>query len=92
MLLAAALVTLALSQPLHAGQTVWLECKLGAVPAGRRVAVTTASGHLLGALSPHGIRTGQAGGTYVLPVPPEEIVDGRLTVTAPCADVRLIVR
>ncbi|HWD25696.1 MAG TPA: hypothetical protein VG387_00925 [Rhizomicrobium sp.] len=92
MLLAAALVTLVLPQPLHAGQAVWLECRLGVVLPGRRVEVTTASGHLLGAISPHGIRHGQAAGTYTLPVPPAEIAEGRLTVRAPCAHVRLIVR
>jgi hypothetical protein len=90
--LAAALVTLFLSQPLQAGQTVWLECKLGAVPTGHRVEVTTASGHLLGAISPHGVRHGQLAGTYTLPVPPEEIVAGRLTVQARCAHMRLIAR
>jgi hypothetical protein len=73
-------MTLALPHPLRAGEAAAVELQLGALGRGRVVTVTTADGRPLGSVSPFGARAGQPGGTYTLPVPPEAIRDGKLTV------------
>ena len=51
------------------GERVYLEVDLGIIGSGQDVVVRTLDGRLVGTLSPHGIRPGNAAGTYVLPVP-----------------------
>jgi len=72
--------TLTLAHPLRAGEAAAVEVQLGALGRGRVVTVTTADGRPLGTVSPFGARAGQPGGTYTLPVPPDAIRDGKLTV------------
>lgn len=72
-------LTLALPQPLQPGNTAWLEVEVG--PVGRReIVVATASGQIIGVISAFGPRAGQEAGVYALPLPPEAIADGRVTV------------
>jgi hypothetical protein len=65
-----------------AGQRVLLEVALGAIGSGSEVVLRTPDGLLIGTVSPHGIRPGNAAGTYVVPVPPKALrrmrQDGRL--------------
>jgi hypothetical protein len=78
-LAAAGDMTLTLPHPLRAGETAWIEVQVGAI--GRQeIDVTTASGEMLGTISPFAVRVGQDAGTYILPVPQDAIRDGRLSL------------
>ncbi|MFD0725922.1 hypothetical protein [Lysobacter brunescens] len=48
---------------------VLLEVELGAIGSGQEVVLRTQDGQLIGTASPHGIRSGRAAGTYLIPVP-----------------------
>lgn len=73
---------ISLPRALKAGERVLLEVRVGAIGSGREVVLRTADGRLIGTVSPHGIRPGNAAGTYVVPLPPETLAhtvrDGRL--------------
>jgi hypothetical protein len=72
-------LTLVLPHPLRQGEMAWIEVQVG--PIGRReINVATAGGRQLGTISPFGVRFGQDAGTYTVPVPPDAIHDGRVTV------------
>jgi hypothetical protein len=71
---------LPLPRALQAGETVFLVVKVGAVPRGKEIEVTTASGRALGVISPYGVRVGQETGTYTLPVPPDIFIDGHAII------------
>jgi hypothetical protein len=73
-------LTLVLPHPLRAGETAWIEVRVGPIGAGREIDVTTASGQELGAISPFGVRAGQDAGTYTLPVPADAIGNDRVSV------------
>jgi hypothetical protein len=77
---AARSMTLELPRPLAAGETAFIEVRVGPIGRGRTIEVTTVSGQPLGVVSPFGVRTGQDAGTYPLPVPHEVIRDGRLSI------------
>jgi hypothetical protein len=62
-------VELILPRALERGETVLVEVQLGTLPRGMEIEISTASGRELGAISPHGIRTGNEAGTYSLPIP-----------------------
>lgn len=72
--------TLTLPQPLHAGDTAYIEVKLGVIGPGQEIEITTPDGRTLGVISPHGIRAGNAGGTYTLPLPADAICHGRVAI------------
>lgn len=72
-------VTLALPHALRPGETVWLLVEVGAI-GHDQVRLTAQDGRLLGSLSAYGAGSGQAGGTYTVPVPAEDLGDGRLVV------------
>jgi hypothetical protein len=80
-------VELILPRTLATGETVLVEVQLGVLPRGREIEVSTASGRELGAISPHGIRTGHEAGTYTLPIPPDVFSKGhaaiRLSINQP---------
>ena len=71
-------ITLVLPHPLHAGEIVWLQVRVGTIARGQEIDVTTASGSELGTISPYGVRA--EAGTYTLPVPPAAIQNGELSV------------
>jgi hypothetical protein len=72
-------MTLALPHALRKGETAWLLVKVGAI--GRdQIQITTQDGRPLGTISPFGIRSGKAAGTYTVPVPAEALSDGRLAL------------
>jgi hypothetical protein len=73
-------MTLALPHPLTAGGIAWLQVQVGPIGRAEEIDVTTAAGQRLGTISPFGVRSGQAAGTYTLPVPADAIHDGRLSV------------
>lgn len=72
--------TLTLPHPLKAGASAWLQVQVGTLAAGQRVRVTTLAGEPIGTISPFGPAQRQGGGIYSLPVPPDAIRDGALTV------------
>jgi len=73
-------VELILPRALETGETVLVEVQLGTLPRGMEIEVSTASGRELGMISPYGIRTGNAAGTYTLPIPPDVFTKGRATI------------
>jgi len=73
-------LTLVLPHPLRAGEIAWIEVQVGPISRGQEIDVATVSGEELGAISPFGVRAGQAAGTYTLPVPEDAIRDGRISV------------
>ncbi len=73
-------ITVALPRPLQPGETAWLNVEIGAIARGQEITITSASGQLLGVISPFGIRAGQGAGKYTLPVPAEAIRNGQVTL------------
>ena len=72
-------MTLTLPHVLRKGETAWLLVEVGAVDSGQ-IQLMTRDGHPLGTISPHGVRPGQAAGTYTLPLPTEDFVDERIVL------------
>ncbi|RUQ76150.1 hypothetical protein EJ913_01965 [Azospirillum doebereinerae] len=73
-------VTIALPQALRPGETAFVQVTVGVIVRGQEVEVTTADGRPIGTVSPFGIRSGGEAGTYTMPVPADEIRDGRLSL------------
>lgn len=72
--------TLTLPHALDAGDSVYLQVRLGALAGGQEIELSTDSGRRLGVISPHGIRPGRDAGTYTVPVPADAIRDGRVRI------------
>jgi len=71
--------TLTLPHALRKGETAWLLVEVGAIDS-NQIQLMTQDGHPLGTISPYGVRSGQAAGTYTVPVPAEDLVDGRIAL------------
>ncbi|QWP75756.1 hypothetical protein J5226_19415 [Lysobacter sp. K5869] len=71
---------LALPQASRPGERLYLEVRLGALAPGQELQVSDARGRSLGTVSPYGVRAGNGGGTFVLPVPADAVRAGRLRV------------
>lgn len=72
--------SLTLAHPLRAGETAYLEVRLGALPTGQEIELRSDTGRMLGVISPHAIRPGRDAGTYTVPLPNEVIRDGRIRI------------
>lgn len=66
---AAKRVLLAPERAPAAGEAMWLEVVVGALPKGTSLTVADAQGNLLGAVSPFGRPARQAGGGHLIPLP-----------------------
>jgi hypothetical protein len=75
----ARLVTLTLPHALKKGETAWLLVKVGAI-GHNQIELTTEDGRSLGTISPFEVRSGQAAGTYTVPVPADAFDDRRLAL------------
>jgi hypothetical protein len=73
-------VNLALPHALREGETAWLLVTVGAIPRGAEIEITSPSGRLLGVISPYGIRSGNAAGTYTVPLPADAISGRRVSL------------
>jgi hypothetical protein len=73
-------VTLVLPHALGAGETPWIEVKVGSVERGAEIEISTKAGQTLGVISPFGIRSGDRAGTYTIPLPPEAISDDHVSL------------
>ena len=71
--------TLTLPHALRKGETAWLLVEVGAIDS-NQIQLMTQDGHPLGTISPYGVRSGQAAGTYTVPVPAEDLGNGRLVL------------
>jgi hypothetical protein len=71
--------TLVLPHTLRKGETAWLLVEVGAI-GHNQIQLTTQDGRPLGTVSPYGIKPGQAGGTYTLPMPAETFAGRRLAL------------
>jgi hypothetical protein len=72
--------TLTLPHPLAPGARAWLEVQVGALAPGQRVRVTTLAGEPIGTIAPFGPAERRQSGVYSLPVPPDALHDGVLSV------------
>ena len=72
--------TLALPRALKAGEIAVIQVQVGNIARGQEIHVTTASGRELGVISPFGVRSGHAAGTYPIPIPADAVAGQRLTV------------
>lgn len=72
-------MTLTLPHALRKGETAWLLVTVGMI-GHNQIQLTTQSGKDLGNISPFGIRSGQAAGTYTIPVPAEALSGRRLVL------------
>jgi len=72
--------TLMLPHPPKPGETAFVEVRVGALPTGHEIELTTDTGRMLGVISPHGIRPGRDAGIYTVPLPANVIRDGRVRV------------
>ena len=66
--------------PLRTGESATLEVRVGPIPRGEQIRVTTAAGKQLGVLAPYGLRAGQEAGTFTVPLPPAAIHGDRVAV------------
>ncbi|MGB7845198.1 MAG: hypothetical protein WBL63_06255 [Candidatus Acidiferrum sp.] len=73
-------VTLVLPHPLHAGDTAWIELKVGAIERGAEIEIATTEGRTLGVISPFGIPSGHQAGTYTIPLPADAISNDRVSL------------
>ena len=73
-------MTLTLPHPIRAGETAWIEVRVGPIRRGQEIEVTTVSGRELGVISPFAVRSGKEAGTYTLPLPRDAVRNGRVTV------------
>lgn len=73
-------VTLTLPHALRVGEAAWLEIDVGPLARGDEIDITTTSGRSLGTISPYGIRSGQAAGTYTVPLPADAIAGDRVSL------------
>jgi hypothetical protein len=71
---------LTLPKPLQADDTAYIEVQVGVIGPGQEIEIATPGGRTLGVISPHGIRAGNAAGTYTLPLPADAICHGRIAV------------
>jgi hypothetical protein len=72
-------MTLTLPHALQKGETAWLLVEVGIV-GHDRIQLTTQNSRPLGTISPFGVRSGQAAGTYTVPLPAEAFENGHLTL------------
>jgi hypothetical protein len=72
-------MTLAVPHKLRKGETAWLLVEIGVIDHDQ-IQLITQDGHPLGTISPYSVRSGQAAGTYTVPVPANALNDGRLAL------------
>jgi hypothetical protein len=72
-------IKLALPHALRKGETAWLLVEVGVI-GHDQIRLMTQDGRPLGTISPSGVRSGQAAGTYTVPVPAEDLAGGRITL------------
>jgi hypothetical protein len=73
-------VELALPRAASPREGVYLAVRVGVIVRGTEIEITTSSGAQIGTVSPFAIRPGQPAGTYVFPLDPTMIRNGRITV------------
>jgi hypothetical protein len=71
---------LMLPHPLQSGAHAWLEVRVGPLAPGQRIRVTTSAGDEIGTIAPFGPAQRRQSGVYSLPVPPDAIQQGALSV------------
>jgi hypothetical protein len=59
---------------------IYLSVQVGVITRGSEIEITTPSGKWIGTVSPFAIRPGQPAETYVFPLDPTLIQNGRITV------------
>lgn len=72
-------MTLTLPHALRKGETAWLLVKVGEIDH-NEIRITTQDGRLLGTISPFGVHSGQAAGTYTIPIPADAFNHNRIAL------------
>ncbi|MGO9238779.1 MAG: hypothetical protein ACLP4V_33510 [Methylocella sp.] len=75
------IVDVVLPRPAASNETIGLAVRVGFLPRGTEVEVTTPAGELIGTVSPFGIRDHQPAGTYTFPIRQSMIHDGHVAVS-----------
>jgi hypothetical protein len=71
---------LTLPHEIREGETAILEVSLGRLTTREPIEVRTADGRLLGAVSTLGVPRGRDAGTYLVPIPNDAFIKGRLSI------------
>src|SRR3954453_8179321 len=66
------------------GEDVWLQLRVGPLPRGTEIRVSTADGVLVGTASPFGAPRSQSTATYTIPLPKTAIRGGERQVAPRC--------
>ncbi|MEM7585334.1 MAG: hypothetical protein AAF560_18235 [Acidobacteriota bacterium] len=69
-------VELELARPPAADEAVHVRVTAGVLPDGARIVARLASGEIIGAVSPYGIRAGEKAGTYAMALPRDQGLEG----------------
>ncbi len=73
-------VAVVLPRPPAANEALGLTVETGVLPRGTEIEIATQGGEPVGTVSPFAIPPNQPAGTYVLPLKPAMVRDGRVTV------------
>jgi hypothetical protein len=73
-------MTLTLPRAAATGEAVHLHLVAGVLPRGARVVVRLPNGQIAGTATRYGGRTDQPAGEYIIPLPPEAIRNGKVTL------------
>lgn len=71
---------LVLPHPIRAGETAWIEVRVGSIRRGEEIEVESEAGKELGVVSPFAARSGHEAGIFLMPLPRDAIRDGRIAV------------
>ena len=81
----AATVTVALPRPVATNEAPALTIQVGVIPRGAEIEIESPAGDSIGSVSPFAIRPNHPAGTYVFPLKPAMVRDGRVTVVVSVA-------
>jgi hypothetical protein len=73
-------VELALPRAPSSQEGIYLSVQVGVITRGTEIEITIPSGEQIGTVSPFAIRAGQPAGTYVFPLTPSMVRNGRVIV------------
>ena len=78
---AALTLTLTVARAPAPGEAIRVRVSAGVLPHGARIIVRTADGKIAGAVAPYGIPPGSKAGVYTIPIPAQEVKDGKLSLS-----------
>jgi hypothetical protein len=73
-------LTVPLVRKAAAGESLVLRLKVGMLPDGAKIVVSTLDKQIAGGVAPFGIRPGRMAGVYSIPVPGKAVIDNKVTL------------